>query len=332
MNEPLLKRFQVYDTTSVDESREKTGRLMRSHRLSPLDRRATGFRARHHVAPLGEASLHYVAYGPGETLVQPGPLETFYVVLLPQYGRCTVTSAGRRIVTAGENAAVVSPEDSLSMLWQGGAGQLMVKVPSRWFHDRLELLLHKPLTSAVRFELGMDLTRGPGREWASMVRHNVSNIDAGLSLLQHEPILGSIGQGLATALLYAHSHNYSDSLRSDDPSAGERMVRSVVAFVKDSPQVPASVADLVAYARVSERALQRAFRKHLNVSPKQFLLAVRLERVHQVLVDTDPDASMSVGEIAANAGVTHFGRFSQYYRARHGESLADTKRRGRMRA
>ncbi|GHE91449.1 transcriptional regulator [Amycolatopsis deserti] len=327
MDELPLKRFEYYHTTRVDESRDKTARMMRSHRLVPLDRRACGFEARHHVAPVGKASLHYVSYGREDVHVIPGPLETFYVLLIPYSGRCLVNVGDQSRVILPGTAAIISPDDELDMVWERGCGQLMVKLPRDVVTVRLESLLHRQIDSPPRFDPFIDLRRGGGKQIWDLARGVTERLSAGHSLLLQQGMLAAVEQVLTTAVVYAQPHSYSKELARVETPAASRVVREVTDFIEQAPALPASAAELAAIAGVSERSLQRAFREQVGISPMRYVSDVRLRRVREELERAGRSGSDTVTQIAARVGVSNFGRFARIYRERFGELPSETKRR-----
>lgn len=79
-------------------------------------------------------------------------------------------------------------------------------------------------------------------------------------------------------------------------------------------------------AHVSVRALQLAFRRHLDTTPMAYLRRVRMDRVRADLTAADP-ASTSVTTVTARWGFYAAGRFSADYRSAFGEYPRDTLRR-----
>ncbi|MDG4864145.1 helix-turn-helix transcriptional regulator, partial [Streptomyces sp. T-3] len=71
-------------------------------------------------------------------------------------------------------------------------------------------------------------------------------------------------------------------------------------------------------ARVSPRALQEAFRRHLDTTPLGYLRDVRLERAHQDLQTAARDGSATVSDVAYRWGFANLGRFAASYRSRYG--------------
>lgn len=86
---------------------------------------------------------------------------------------------------------------------------------------------------------------------------------------------------------------------------------------------PKEVADA---AGVTIRAVQLAFRRHLDTTPTAYLRAVRLQYVHDELVAGDSDRT-TVSEIAGRWGFANFGRFAAQYRTQFGELPGLTLRR-----
>ena len=65
-------------------------------------------------------------------------------------------------------------------------------------------------------------------------------------------------------------------------------VRRAVAFIDDHAGEPIGLTEIAAAARLGSRAVQEAFRRHLDTTPMAYLRRVRLERVHRELQVADP--------------------------------------------
>lgn len=84
-----------------------------------------------------------------------------------------------------------------------------------------------------------------------------------------------------------------------------------------------SVAELCAHVGASQRVLEYAFRKLLQIPPVTYLRVVRLNRVRTDL-RTPTDPSLTVTEAATRWGFLHLGRFAVDYRRMFGESPSQT--------
>lgn len=103
-------------------------------------------------------------------------------------------------------------------------------------------------------------------------------------------------------------------------------VRRAVAYIEANPDLEIGVADVARTAHVSVRALQLAFRRHLDTTPMAYLRRVRLDRVHADLAAADPSKT-TVTAVTALWGFHAVGRFSADYRNTYGEYPRDTLRR-----
>jgi transcriptional regulator GlxA family with amidase domain len=86
--------------------------------------------------------------------------------------------------------------------------------------------------------------------------------------------------------------------------------------------------DIARAAYVTVRAVQLAFRRHLDTTPTAYLRQVRLERAHQQLRDLSPDDGATVIEIAARWGFADPSHFRGLYRRTYGQPPSHTLRNG----
>ena len=89
---------------------------------------------------------------------------------------------------------------------------------------------------------------------------------------------------------------------------------------------PVQITDLCRAAGVSERALQYAFKEVMGLSPRDYLVRLRLHRVRQALLATSQRTS-TVSAEALKCGFWHFGEFSRAYKDCFGELPSATLRR-----
>ncbi|XIG79552.1 AraC family transcriptional regulator [Streptomyces sp. SGAir0957] len=100
--------------------------------------------------------------------------------------------------------------------------------------------------------------------------------------------------------------------RTDGADATPETLRRAVAFIENNADQGISLTDVAAAAYVTPRALQYAFRRHLDTTPIAHLRRVRLDAAHAELLAADP-CNATVSDIAARWG---FGRrFSALYQA-----------------
>lgn len=321
---PLIQHA-VFQTSYVDEAREKTTRICRPHGLYRLDREGQ-LDARHHTARLNRVSLHYISFG-AEMKVLSGALKSFFVVQAPLSGYSEVHNGARQTTTRTGLASVVSPAEPLSMRWSGNCGKLILKIDKDTLEDHLSRVLHRSLDRPLRFELGMDLRSGFGAQWWGIVRQITSSVDRDDALLLRRPMLAAVEETVMTGLLLSQPNNYTPLLNEPDAVAPPHYVRHVVDRIEAVPGLPLTVTELATEAGTSVRALQLGFRRHLDSTPTQYLREVRLHRARDDLMVADPASSVTVTEVAYRWGFTHPGRFADAYHKRFGEHPSETLRR-----
>lgn len=84
---------------------------------------------------------------------------------------------------------------------------------------------------------------------------------------------------------------------------------------------PLTLTDIARGAGASPSALTRLFQQHRETTPMQALRVLRLDAAREKL---QQGACESVTEVAVSVGISHLGRFSEYYRDRFGELPRET--------
>lgn len=79
-------------------------------------------------------------------------------------------------------------------------------------------------------------------------------------------------------------------------------LRRAVAFIEANAEGDIGIEDIAAAARVSRRAVQQSFRRHLDTTPTGYLRRVRLDAAHRELLDAAPGEGLTVTEVAYRWG------------------------------
>jgi transcriptional regulator GlxA family with amidase domain len=104
-------------------------------------------------------------------------------------------------------------------------------------------------------------------------------------------------------------------------------VRRAVAFIDDNAHRDIALADIAAAVDITPRAVQYAFRTHLDCTPMEYARRVRLHHAHCDLVAADRWQT-TVAAIAAKWGFAHTGHFATRYRETYGQSPHETLQSG----
>jgi AraC-like DNA-binding protein len=121
----------------------------------------------------------------------------------------------------------------------------------------------------------------------------------------------------ATALATFPSNALTDPTIEDRHDAHPGTLRRAVAFIDEHAHQVITVADIAAAAFVTIRAVQLAFRRHLDITPMEYLRRVRLDHAHRDLLAAVPPHE-SVTAVAYRWGFSSPSRFAAAYRQAYG--------------
>ncbi|MEV6347402.1 helix-turn-helix transcriptional regulator [Actinoplanes sp. NPDC051851] len=135
---------------------------------------------------------------------------------------------------------------------------------------------------------------------------------------------------VAAASLLVTFPNSTMTLDYTPPSGrvAPAVVRRAAAYIEANAARPLTVADVASASGVGIRALQEAFRRHLDRTPMAYLRQVRLEAVRGELREAaERRAGETVKETARRWGFANPSRFAADYHAAFGELPSHTLRR-----
>ncbi|MBA2955467.1 AraC family transcriptional regulator [Nocardioides sp. CGMCC 1.13656] len=113
---------------------------------------------------------------------------------------------------------------------------------------------------------------------------------------------------------------------ADRAAADTRTLHRSTEFIEAHAIHDISLRDIADASGVTIRAVQLAFRRHLDLTPTMYLRKVRLRHVRGGLVAGSPEMT-TVTAVASQWGFSNLGRFAAQYRAEFGELPAQTLRR-----
>jgi AraC-like DNA-binding protein len=293
------------------------------------------------------------------TLLEPGPLMVRWwqaalgdvVVADAWHGRAT---ADWSTVAAGRLNFVVRLDESRPGRWCGlealpghaivaGAGRDFHAVQPAGLHT-LEFIAPEALVPALR-----SVRAGPNAQDFSprtclvhldpATRAKVDRLRLALfadpvttALAMADPLwVGALRQQTLGLLATVAAHIIRPDLALDARAIpGYTMVvRAMLHMDENAPWLD-RVVEVAEALGVSTRALQQAFRGYAGITPHQYLLARKLHLARRqqtrALAIRSP-----VTDAAISSGITHFGRFSGYYRSLFGEAPRDTLARATAR-
>ena len=131
----------------------------------------------------------------------------------------------------------------------------------------------------------------------------------------------SLSEQLISTLVFSRPEYHKPFYRRRD-----RALRRAKAYLRERGEEPVTVRDLCRVTEVSERTLRYTFLEQFGVSPKSYLLAMRLNGVRRQLSHAD-SSSATIADLANHWGFWHMGQFAKDYRRLFGELPSETLRR-----
>ena len=113
--------------------------------------------------------------------------------------------------------------------------------------------------------------------------------------------------------------------RQGTAASYQETVEQIEAYLRANIDAPMRVSALSQIVGCSERALREAFYRVHGISPKQWMLAERLQSVRRTLTSQGA-APISVTGVATRFGFYELGRFAASYKETFGETPSVTLR------
>lgn len=310
----------VVETADVEEMCGVLGGHFGTHQVRIVgDGPLKGRYAAAHRSPVTAVEI---AYGTGVEVCVP-ELPDFYNVHIPLSGVSRVVVDHQPVEAAD---SVVGPGQRLALLCSGDAQVLVLNFRADAVREALALRLGDRLDDELRFDGRIGVGSEAARAWVDLA---CAFADAARAGLLDQSLVASrqFERVLIDSLLDTQPHSYSADLARDGTPAAPAAVRRAMRFCEEHAGEPVSLADIARAANVGARALQKGFRRHLGVTPLQYLRKVRLRRVHEELVAaTWSPAGGTVTDILLRWGFAHPSRFAYFYRQVYGVSPSQTLR------
>lgn len=103
----------------------------------------------------------------------------------------------------------------------------------------------------------------------------------------------------------------------------DQTILKAIEYILNSDLQKLSTEELCKKTGIKRRSLEYAFKEYVNVGPKSFIKAFRLNRLRQTL----RKETYAVSEAASLHGFTHFGQLSRDYKLLFGELPSTTRKR-----
>lgn len=142
------------------------------------------------------------------------------------------------------------------------------------------------------------------RRWQRTVDYLTTTVLGDDETSAHPLVLSQARRLLAATAIAVFDPAAATEHTRDRIDATPEVIRRAIAYMETNQDLDISVADIARAGRVGVRALQLAFRRHLDTTPLAYLRTLRLDQVRAQLVAADPGTGATVLAIAARWGFT----------------------------
>jgi AraC-like DNA-binding protein len=308
----------------MEQMQSHFARLVRSHEAELAEPR-TDFLAELQYAPLARVVLSSAAVEVS-VMVRAQPKNTYLV--FGAIGRPLHMQIDRRstVIPVGMIGVVPPGIPYRLYLPRGGCRTLMLEIEPGFLESIIAEEIHGDVNGPVRFADDAAAHGEGERHFLELLKHMRDELAQGAPQCRSGSYVARLEQLLASALIHATPHNYSDRLHTVNDAAEPRFVRRAVDFIHAYAGEQITLKAIAGIAAVSPRTLVRGFHKYKDCAPASYLRTVRLDRSRQELLSSVPEDT-SVTGVAAKWGFSNVGRFARWYRERFGENPVDTLRR-----
>lgn len=307
------------ETCDPDDAVSRVSSVFCPHRLM-IDRSDTQFMCELMVRTIEQLKIVDLSYG-ASVQVEPEKFEDFFLITSTVKGGGTAFSGFYEQPLCARETVVFSPQAPLRFRFGDNFKQRTLYIHKDIFKRAWFRFFGKPVS--------VELTLVPcvlPEAFSSSWDIFMSFAD---SLLHFETLHTSAARSAADVamdlILEAMHVRFLDGL-GETSSAKPVQLRRAEEFIVHHATEPLSSESIAAAAGCSYRALQIAFRRHLNTTPKSFLTETKLSLARSEILS---GRLLGVTDVAMRYGFYHMGRFSKLYRDRYGELPSETFKRRR---
>jgi AraC family ethanolamine operon transcriptional activator len=221
------------------------------------------------------------------------------------------------------NRIVIFPKDSeLESASLAGFEIYTVSVSEKYIEERL--CQEESTSLSAKFNNGGVLTCAPEKiqRLSHFLGQLTSDLEANPDCLQGQSSQHQLREDLMDQIVDVM---YFGEQRSMTIPFRKRalIMKRIESWAMESEPENQSVQGLCQTLKISERTLRRIFHEWYGVSPKQYLVSLRLNGVRKEIYQADP-LNTNIADIANNWGFWHMGSFAGFYRRQFGELPSET--------
>jgi AraC-like DNA-binding protein len=294
-----------------------------SREWMPLDRRRfriepESYRTQYSIANIGKLRAHRIADSLAVQFTIRAPMvDVVRIVLFERGGaRFVLPRGGQPAIADGSVGTAYSDETGFHAITSDDNSRLMVTLPAALLRQKLEALLDGTQVGSVALPPVFDVTSGTGATIRRMLGSLFIELEHSDSLLTNDIAIRSYEEHLALSLLVGLPHRDSERLLRQQAAAAPANIKRAEEFMRANAREPLTIETIAEAAGCSIRALQLAFRRFRDTTPRAALQRMRLEAARTEMMRVE--RTQSLLRIAAEYGFSNPGRFAQLFRRAYG--------------
>ncbi|MDF1749249.1 MAG: AraC family transcriptional regulator [Alphaproteobacteria bacterium] len=321
-----LSNHEVLSSGDIDEVRDFVKTISAPHDFE-LNGKGAELGARFAIAQCGDVNLVHVTFGNVDIRVKSEEENTDEVLIyVVTSGSGTVQHGAKDMqatISKGFIRDTAMPVDAS----QKDLSTFMIPISKKKLKDHVNSLMGtEPDLMDISFNQEIDILTPGGAIVRNTIFYLAEALDGPLRGLNNPILNAQLEDMLLTQILTLLPNSYQDVLNGHPISTVVPYnIKRAREYIHAHADKKVGLAEIVAAAGCSYRAVQRGFLDAYGVSPMAYLRTVRLRRIRAMLLAGPGEGSIS--EIAQKMGFCHAGRFSQAYCREFGELPSETLRK-----
>lgn len=287
--------------------------------------RMDSFRFRHSLADLGDFTVGAAQHTMGlqGTWEAVGDRMLFVHSLA---GRLEMVTGGTEIRLAPGEVMVLDPDEVATVGWDNIRSAVMRIQRPVMERVAAELFGDDRGPRALKIDSAQPITPAAAWHWKRLMRYITNDVASNPAVYGSPLVMRQITKVVVATALETFPNSLAAGAAGEPAESLPSAVRRAVDYIEAHAADDIDLTTMAEAAGVGPRALQRAFRRTMDVAPTAYLRAVRLERAHADLVAADPTQGITVASVAGRWGFGNPGRFAAEYRNRYGRPPSDSLR------
>ncbi len=322
LSEIALANKVVLDSTNVNEVHSRISRYFKSHDIRFLD----GSADLHTIlkrTQVNQLAVNVLEYG-GNVMIDPGPLDSFYLLHINLRGQCEMTHDGGHMTIDENNAVICAPHRAHRFWWQPDSQVVAIQIPRDRLVSHVRQALGRPIADDIDFDIAIDLTSSDAQAFMGLVRYMLSDANLDDGLTNRNMTAEPLERALLSALLRMQPGSHQSAMLMDAAGAVPAHVRRAENYMHANINRAIRMSELADVAGVTDRTLSSSFQRFRGDSPASYFLNMRLSKARQMLLSAP--SGKTVSDIAFDLGFGHLSGFAAAYRSRFDETPAQTLR------